>query len=276
MSLNVNILIPVSKSTAAKNAAEYALGVFGPQPACNFVLLNTFKIDILGNSGKSYSELKQDAMLELEQERARLIEFSNLPSDRFILKTVEARLNYVNNLLLDALDIEIVVLGTAGISQEEKYLGTLHAGELVISLRRSVLVIPETAKFHGSFKHVLFATDYNKPLNRKGADAMFTVLNGAVTHVLHVNDHATSISDEQQMVKQSILNLLVGHTVEIIEETETVESVDSVIQQQAKKRNVDAIVVMPYHNSFFERIFHASISRRLAQAPAVPILAIHD
>jgi hypothetical protein len=113
----------------------------------------------------------------------------------------------------------------------------------------------------------LFATDYNKPLNRKGADAMFTVLNGAVTHVLHVNDRGTTISDEQQQVKQSILNLLIGHTVEIIEETETVESVDSVIQQQAKNRNVDAIVVMPYHNSFFERIFHASIWHRHQQFP---------
>jgi nucleotide-binding universal stress UspA family protein len=267
----MTILIPTDFSACARNAADYAFSLFSGREV-RYVLFNTFKVDILGFSGKSYEQLKRDSERMLEDERNRLSEQYGVDQSRIAIRSMEGHVNYINAAFLDDLGIDLVIMGTDGISEEDKYLGTTHAAELVTRLNRNVFVIPNGVSFGGHFRKVLLTTDLELPLNQGVTDTLRMVLNGATTVMFHVVDNE-QLSDDDREMKSLLLELLKGKDV-VVEEVRSTQ-IDRVIRQAIKLQQMDAVVIFPHHQGFFDRIFHSSVSRRLAQTTPVPLLALH-
>ncbi len=265
-------LILTDFTSCARNAADYAFAMLGKDKEAHFILLNTFKIDILGNTGKTYDELRQESARMLEEEKKRLAERFGIAVNRVSYKSVEGRLNYLNEGLLDELGIDMVIMGTEGLSEEEKYLGTTHAGEVVISLKRNVLVVPNGATFRKPYNNVLFATDYQQPVTPHSVRAMESIVNGAQMHMLHVSGEERLNEDEKD-IKEQMAKMFEGH--KLVFQHRVSDNVEESVKEFVRSKGMDAIIVLPRHSSFFELMFHLSVSRKLAHNTPVPLLALH-
>lgn len=164
-------------------------------------------------------------------------------------------------------------MGTEGLSEEERYLGTTHAGELVTRLRKNLLVVPANARYKNGFSKVLFATDFTEHYPPESLSKIGHVLNGAETLFLTVNhpDDAPKIPDEKQ--KQKITELMNGRKITF--EHVSGEHTEGELLRYIRKNGMDAIVVFPRKVSLFERVFQKSTSRKIAQTSPVPILALY-
>ena len=258
-------------SSCARNAAEYAIQLLGKDK--QFILLNTFKVDILGNSGLSYEDLRQHSQDSHKRERDRLCKQFGMYENQFRLESIEGRVNFLNERLLDELEANLVVMGTEGVSEEEKYIGSTHAGEVVTRLKRNVLVIPSNARF-GRLEKVLLATDFQEVNNKVDLDAYQSMVQGTKTHILYIYPNGETELSEHQAAEKSLLEQAMRNEAVIFEERRN-HKIDEEVRKYVRDHQMEMVVVIPKHNNFFDRIFHFSVTRKLAQTSPVPVLALH-
>lgn len=141
--------------------------------------------------------------------------------------------------------------------------------EIMKKCKIPVLAIPEGQSLRGC-KKVLFTCDDLRLEDCQPLLPLYKLSKvlGAQLHLLHVQ------SQEQEVVDTSWLETcfegLRCHVKQV-----PADDVVAAVEFYAKEHNIDLMVLMPRDRSFFDTLFHKSVSKHLACHCGLPVLSIH-
>jgi nucleotide-binding universal stress UspA family protein len=270
-----NILLPVDFSDCAKKACHYAFSLFKGED-CKFFLLNVYEIkaDINNMHSALNDIIKEETIIRLNQETE---EFKRLyDKENFVFESIALHGDLI--IIMDKLtlkhQIDLIIMGTSGKRESEESENGLgsNTAAAIQYITIPIIAVPES-HFSFQLKKIVFA------INKKVTDtSLFAPIielskkyNSVVQilHVSHVGEFAAKSINHLGL--NGSLNG-VNHNFNFIDNDDVYEGIQQFIEDQ----HPDMLVMIAGKNSFFHRIFHKSLTTKVALHSHVPLLAIHD
>lgn len=171
------------------------------------------------------------------------------------------------------LDVDYIVMGTTGASGlKEVFIGSI-AAEVLENAHCPVLAIPYKAEFDGSIDKLAVATEYDdKDIETYRHAMQFAKLFGAELHVIHVDiahteefthrmdDFLKKCPDYDRVVAVVVDNTSIEHG----------------LAEYLADNSIDIIATRVTRRNFFEELFTYSMTKKLANHLAVPVLGLHE
>lgn len=170
---------------------------------------------------------------------------------------------------------DLIIMGT----RSDK--GTLEKlfGSVSISVTQlakcPVLLVPPGISFHPP-KHILFASNFESatPETLTYLSSIATAF-GADVHFVHVEDES-SVKQYKEVENHMFKILFEGGEPAFSFTMTNVlgDSVSEALNEYAAKHNIDVIIMVHPHRSFFENIFHKSVTKAMAFNTTIPLMVI--
>ena len=267
------ILLMTDFSENAKNAIKYAINMFGEE--VEYLLLNTYVVRENTGSFISISDqIKEISEKEIEKEilfiREAFLNYTHLKITAILLRG--DAIDGVNEVK-DKYAIDLVVMGTKGASGLSKFLVGSVTASVVQCTGLPVLIIPEKQKYKAYTKIVL-ASDFTLKIKKELLNPLQYIAQKFNAEVTLLNVQLNNQSENQQEIDLSGLLKNIKTNSLTIDAKE--ESVCNDIEKYCKKAEIEMLTVVAHHNTFFERLFHKSVSQELIYHAQLPILALDD
>ncbi len=270
------ILIPTDFSTVANNALQYAIQL-AKKTNASIHLLHVNNIPIMDASFpnevyQTYTaEIEDFAKNSFENLENLYLNKSNLQFDK------HTAYGFVNDEIQEFAknnDIDLIVLGTTGASGIQEILIGSNAASVVAKAEIPVLVIPPTSTF-ADIKKIVYASDFNEPeFPSVSRLAFFANLYEAEVNVLHIKSFADNLFDaEHNFFSRNKENVEVNRwkIVKLPEGESIIDSINNFVETEHPN-----LIVMAKHNrSFFDRLFHRSLSKQMAYHTKIPLLVLN-
>lgn len=271
------IVLPTDFSENARNAIEYAVQMFGKE-GCDFFLFNAVEV-LTSSAGVPDSTVDQrtrdanELMNKLVKELQQLLE--DTPS--VVRSSVQ-----LGNGISDMVDrvageegANLIIMGTQGASGLTEVLIGTHTEALIRKTRLPVLAVPESAWFKPP-KRILFAADLQQ-MNDSGVLGPLKEIarkyDSKITILTVENEQATS--DEEGLREDLHLHREfddIEHAYDVAQGNRPHDQIECYIAANG----TDLLVTISRHGGFWDRIFHTSVTGKLAMHTTVPMLALHD
>jgi len=275
------LLVPTDFSDCASNAVNFAVQSAKLLPM-EVVLLHTYELS--GNLYTDYMGVNKEfkeSMVREAHEKLMKCKAGILEKDGVDVKTV-----FYRGTLQDGIDetiatekADLIVMGTTGASGlDEKIWGSKTSG-IIGDSKIPVLAIPKGYNWKKP-ERVLIATNHFEK-DPAILDFIFEMAGQykAGVHTIVFSDedddlpekmihYGNQIGTYEKLLKTKYPELSL-HT-ENLFGTEFEES----IEKYASENDVDMLVMVTYQRSFWDRIFHPSITRRMSYHTHIPLLAI--
>jgi len=270
------ILIPTDFSTVSNNALQYAIQL-AKKTNASIHLLHVNNIPIMDASFpnevyQTYTaEIEDFAKNSFENLENLYLNKSNLQFDK------HTAYGFVNDEIQEFAkinDIDLIVLGTTGASGIQEILIGSNAASVVAKAEIPVLVIPPTSTF-ADIKKIVYASDFNEPeFPSVSRLAFFANLYEAEVNVLHIKSFADNLFDaEHNFFSRNKENVEVNRwkIVKLPEGESIIDSINNFVETEHPN-----LIVMAKHNrSFFDRLFHRSLSKQMAYHTKIPLLVLN-
>ncbi len=270
------ILIPTDFSTVANNALQYAIQL-AKKTNASIHLLHVNNIPIMDASFpnevyQTYTaEIEDFAKNSFENLENLYLNKSNLQFDK------HTAYGFVNDEIQEFAKnnkIDLIVLGTTGASGIQEILIGSNAASVVAKAEIPVLVIPPTSTFT-DIKKIVYASDFNEPeFPSVSRLAFFANLYEAEVNVLHIKSFADNLFDaEHNFFSRNKENVEVNRwkIVKLPEGESIIDSINNFVETEHPN-----LIVMAKHNrSFFDRLFHRSLSKQMAYHTKIPLLVLN-
>lgn len=270
------ILFPTDFSENANHALQFALKIAEKFDA-QLHIINTYQIPYATAAPTAHNlldALKNNAIDELNSCIANI---KSNPNYKNVIITTEAISGDLLNVIAEIESnsvIDLIVLGTKGASGVKEILIGSNAEQVVYHSKASVLVVPEKTP-ELSFAKVALATDL-KPILDTTIFNVFLMLcenysaEIKIVHIEQSNDLDTEISNEK--IKISQLQKKNKHSFHTIKNDSIIDGLNNFVEEN--NSSILALVSRKY--SFFENIFHKSISNKLTCHTKLPIFVIKE
>ncbi len=276
------ILVPIDFSENALNAFKYAIEV-AKELESSITLFNTYPIDIPMGMEYSSGVYMQTLNAEIKYDRkVRLQEIAEKYGDTTYNtnnKKLEVHYEVQEGVAADSIaayaedkEMDMVIMGTKGASGlEEVLLGSITVS-VIDKVDIPVFVIPENSEFKG-LKQIVYATDFDD----KDTEVIDTLqhlgeyFESEIT-CLHVNtDPALTYADDlsMNMLKRNYFFTPVN---QINFKILTDKKVERGLEEYLTENEVDLVVVTPKERKFIEKLFHKSMTKKLAFHSKIPVL----
>jgi nucleotide-binding universal stress UspA family protein len=269
------ILVPTDFSDVANNALHFALKLAAKMNA-NVHVLHVTHIPVIDASFPA--DVYQTFMTEID-------EISKTNMDKvetdYLAKsgvkyTTHIVMGFVNDEIYSFTEkspVDLIIMGTQGASGIQEILLGSNAASVVAKSIVPVLVIPPSATYH-DLKHIVYSSDFNEPEFPSVSRLIyFAELFNAKVSVLHVksdydrffdsaNNFFTKNKDHISYEKWTVVKLPEGDVIEKINEF-------------TDKNQADMLVMAKHNRSFFDRLFHRSLSKQMAYHTKIPLLVLN-
>jgi nucleotide-binding universal stress UspA family protein len=171
--------------------------------------------------------------------------------------------------------IDMLLMGTAGEHDApEKWFGSVasHAAQEAYC---PVLLIPNGARFRRP-KNILYACNLDEP----NSSAMFERLAfiakclGSKIHVLHVDTNFSPKQEMTQLVNRE-WNFVECERFSFKTAIYKNQDVRKAIDIYAANHHIDLVVISTQHRSILKKLFHDSLTKKLAMETSLPLLVLH-
>lgn len=187
----------------------------------------------------------------------------------------EFRTGFPGEEILDSLkdnDAEMIIMGSTGDSGAiKKWFGSVST-KVMHESPCPVLLIPENAGYKG-VHNLLYAYD-DIELDKAILDQLVSFASkfDSVLHLVHVNDSETP--DPGYYLEELFKEKYPNQKIKI--STINSESIVDSIDEYAKNHEIDVIAMGTKNRSFFESIFHESITTKMALHSEIPLLILKE
>lgn len=265
------ILLLTDFSDTARNAAMYALKMFENEKVY-FDLLNAYDLEF---SGSPYimqvkEELAEESLKGLKNELSLL--HRRFPNARIELASRFGSLLDVVQNEISEFRPELIVMGCRGETALENFLLGSNAYEVVKNINAAILVVPRHAKFKKPDK-IVFATD----LKDIKVDKVVEPLRD-LSHHFHADLMFVNVLEDDYVNRLEAENKIAAHfeglnlSFNFIEG----EDVSNGILKFMDENDADIVTLVRHNESFFERLFHPSVTKKMVLHPEHPMLVLHD
>ena len=267
-----NVLILTDFSSTARNAAIYALKMFKDDSDVVFKLLNAYDLEF---SGSPYvMQVKEEMAYESEKglkQEIKVLKRAFPMADLQALSSFGVLIDVVNDYI-DKNQPHLIVLGCRGESALENFLLGSNAYEVIKSIKWPIMVIPKSAEFKKPEK-IVFATDLKDIKNSKGINLIRDIVERFNSSLVFVN-----VLDDEYMNRLDAETKIAAHFPNTDLNFNFIEGddVSKAIFKFMDENDAEIVAMVRRDVSFFDRIFHPSITRKMVLQPEYPMLILHD
>jgi nucleotide-binding universal stress UspA family protein len=218
----------------------------------------------------SSEELQRDNELALSKEA------NELSKKWGIEVNYKTRMGLASDEILDeAKNAGLIVMGMNGAGKVTRAV----MGSIAVSMVRKstipVLVIPEEATYKKPDK-IVFACDYDPKVDIQTLDVLKKIAGTfqSTLYIVNVKEKKEVVTQEEKAIAVSIDKKLcdVQHVFHFPEKTDLVTGLDEFVNL----KHADMLAIIPHRYNMMERLFHKSISKKMAYHTKIPLLALPD
>ncbi len=271
----VNILVPTDFSSLSRVAILYAVKMankIGGRVTLLHIITNV--MEPVG------SELRQRIKLvERDLVKAAEVDFEpvlkeaekyNQTGTAVAYKIQKGRsFNDSVNLFAKKNGSGLIVMGTRGASGIAKYVFGSNTVSVLEASPIPVLTVPENAKFK-TFKNVVYASDLKRLEREIKIMLPFLKIFDSTLHVLHVAERGKDPEILQNIIKNTLKKIDYRKSTITIELEKKVENA---IESFVEHLKADLIAMFAHKQSFYEKLFDKSVTKKMAFQSKVPLLA---
>jgi nucleotide-binding universal stress UspA family protein len=268
-----NILVPTDFSEVANSAVNVAAEI-ARKSGATLHLLNIVHVPVIDpyTPAQTISNITDTGKDEAQKNLAKLSnELEGVNSEIYVKAgfAIDEILGFAT-----ANDVDLIVMGTTGSSGVEEVLLGSNAAGVVEKSKIPVLCIPdEMEKF--AAKDIVYASDLEKndiAVINKLLDVA-KVFNSNF-HILHVhNDEMHFTHDNPEDIFRAVKDQtgypsLSYHQVEA-------ENTRATIEEFIEKMPCDILAMAKHHRSFFDKLFHSSLTKKMVNHSHIPVLTYY-
>ncbi|ARV07114.1 universal stress protein [Polaribacter sp. SA4-10] len=275
------ILIPIDFSENANNAIKYALELF-KEEFCKFYFLHAYQEGIYRSDAPISKEtineiirtVGKESQLNLKLALKKIKNFS--PNLKHTYKILSA-----NNILVDEAEkvvdeenIDIVVMGTRGKTNDKKLTFGSHTLQVLKYVKCPVLAIPENYEFKEP-NDILFATDYSMSYQQRELELLSKIAtdNKSKIDVLYISD-SNYLSLRQEQNKSVIKENLKNTKIHFIVTND--KNISNEIYNYIRNYEADILVMINRRHSFLENILFQDTVDKISLSIDIPFLALQN
>lgn len=268
------MLVPIDFSPVSDNAISYALKL---AEKCNahVHLLHVKQIPVMDASFPADTyQLFVTELEELERQNVERITTTFLKGAP-VKYTFHSTVGFVGDEIVDFSEknaIDLVVMGTTGASGIQELLIGSNAATVIGKSKIPVLVIPPGHPYK-ELGHIMYATDYNEPeFPAVSRLFYFAELYQAKVTILHVKtEYDKYFNSEHNFFTRNKSDISYDFTIINADHMDVTEAIDMYVND----KNADLLVMAKHNRSFFDRLFHRSLSKKIAYHTKVPLLVLN-
>ena len=277
-------LLPVDFSQASVHAAEFAAALSHQTDVDRMVLLNAYYVSayetILPNPDMvlvGQEEIEQNAADRLQklEDLRKILQKKVRPGVEII--THLNRTHLVRAIVENVANknADLVILGSRGNSSNDDALLGSHVIKISKLSPVPVIVVPPAYNFE-TIKRVVVACDFNKVNESVPLDALKKILAHKKLELLIVNVDNKARSAEEDSKRNTEKAALLEMLKEFNPGCYSVSQPDIIngILQFAAEKDAQLVIALPHKYSFLQSLMHNSVSQRLAESSAAPILML--
>ncbi|MGK0427218.1 MAG: nucleotide-binding universal stress UspA family protein, partial [Ulvibacter sp.] len=203
-----------------------------------------------------------------------ILTISSNPKHKYDYKSVFGSLVDEANAIVDRENIDIVVMGTKGKSNDRDILFGSNSLQVIKYVKCPVLAVP--AKYHDvQPQNILFTTAYQLPYKRRELKLLSTIANRfvATIKVLRISkfrELSHRQQDNQDLIKYGIQE----NKTEFLNQEG--EDVTFIINDFIQKNNVDMLVMVNTRRSYFENVLNTSTIEKIGSQLQIPFLVLQN
>jgi nucleotide-binding universal stress UspA family protein len=268
------IVVPTDFSAPAEQALNYAIEL-AKKTKASITLLHINQVAMVDASmpAETYQFLVKEIEEMTKEGMDKLAKKLLIPSG--IAYTTETRYGFVSEEICEIAkkdEADLIIMGTTGASGAAEILIGSNAASVVAKSAVPVLVIPKDLNFK-EYTRIVYATDYNEPefpaLMRL---IYFAELFDCPLDVIHVKSDADKYFNiENNFFKKNKANITYPNIHYIqLEKGDIIQSINHYVEEN----HGDLLVMAKHNRSFFDRLFHRSLSKKMAYHTKIPLLVL--
>jgi nucleotide-binding universal stress UspA family protein len=268
------IIIPTDFSEPASDALKYAIAL-GQKINAELVIAHINQVAMVDSSmpPETY-QLFINEIEEATQTGFAKLEEKYLAASGLEYK-METRYGFVAEdicAIASENNCDLIIMGTTGASGAAELLFGSNAASVVGKSTLPVLVIPAGLQFN-DYKHMVYATDYNEPefpsMNRL---IYFAELFDCPLDIIHVkSDSDRFFNADNNFFKKNKSKITYPNIKFIeLEKGDVTQSINHYVEET----HSDLLVMAKHNRNFFDRLFHRSLSKKMAFHTKIPLLVL--
>jgi len=276
-----SIIVLTDFSEASFRAAEYACSLADRLEISRIILYHAYEVVITPTEMpvapvKTDQELYLESMEEMGLMRDRLrsrcpetVVIEMFAEDGFSPETVNQRCQEQK--------IDMIVMGISGKSGLDRLMTGSITARMMEKCLFPLLMVPEEVLIGREIRSVVFATDL-KDIASIPADRLCSLLEalGAEVHVVNAGpDKERKFLPEEKREAFDALHRMLDKYPSHFHFIDGDNVVDSILVF-AGEQHASMVIAMPKKHSFFDGIFHRSVSKRLAYNSRIPLLSLPE
>ncbi|OEK01005.1 hypothetical protein BFP97_05535 [Roseivirga sp. 4D4] len=271
------ILVPIDFSGCSIKALEVAINLAKGIDA-TITIMNACQKPA-AYTDASVTAYSRDLMREAEVNAKDA--FKSVEASLGALRDVEHQFQVKHAFPKDAIishaqagNTDLIVMGTTGASGLKGILYGSNTHSVIKNVQCPVLAVPEASSVT-SFENIVMAGDYQETPGKDTFDMLSKIAkaSGSEIHVLHVSEEPVIQSgetDEAQKLDRYFKNIKHSFHFKLD------QHVDDGINDYIDEHNIDLLVIVPKKHKLLERIFKASVTKKMAYHSKIPLLVLHE
>ncbi len=268
-----NILVPTDFSEVAKSAAKVAVEI-AKKAGAKVHLLNVVHIPTIDpyTPADTITDITDTAKKDAQQNLAKLsLELEGMEPE------IHVKMGFAVDEILSfskANNIDLIVIGTTGSTGMQEVLFGSNAAGIVEKSKIPVLSIPDEMEVFGT-KDIVYASDLEKndsTVINKMLD--LATLFDSNFHVLHVHNSEMHFTHSQpdkmfKSIKEAAnYPLLSYHQINN-------DNTKAAIEEFIEKMPCDILALAKHQRSFFDKLFHSSLTKKMVNHCHIPVLTYY-
>jgi nucleotide-binding universal stress UspA family protein len=269
------ILVPTDFSDVANNALHYAIQ-FAQKAKAKIAILHVTNIPVVDASFPT--EMYQTFMTEIEE--TTKTKFKKLENDYLKNSNIAYETYTVMGFVHDEIkefakqnNIDLIIMGTTGASGIQELLVGSNASSVVAKSQIPVLVIPPSSTYH-ELKHIVYSSDYNEPeFPAVSRLIYFAELFDANISVLHIKNEADNFFDSENNFFVRNKHNISYEKIKMVKlpEGDVMDKINEFVEND----HADMLVMAKHNRTFFDKIFHRSLSKHMTFHTKIPLLVLN-
>lgn len=270
------ILLATNFSDSSGKAIQYAFRQFGDN-SCEFTLMYACDAIPIDNTTEIpfnlMGELYQRAKEKLAQQLKEIKELDTRKIHTFKSEFIATSPGRAVEILNRKYGYDFVVVGATGKGKDILFGST--ATEIILNNAVNTLVVPSVIK-PAPVKNVILAVDYLPVSSFNQFDTLKAFLQerDASLTLLTVMTDSTLAAERDSLIRYRYIDYF--EPLSISTDHIRASNIEAGIMEYLKFKNVDLLVMLTRHHSFFDVIFNRSVTRKFAFNPTLPLISIYD
>jgi nucleotide-binding universal stress UspA family protein len=260
---------------------EYAIGI-AQKSGAKIILFYSYTIpmplgDVTGRPFPYEYDLILEDQIKYVEKACQYIRSFSYENGGYLECQTLVQLDYpVEEAIADAdkFNVDLIILGSETAGSLQKLFGTVGSAVAEKS-RKPVLIVPQDTGPFSPFCKIVYATNFEEDYQTLSSVFDFVKIFAADLTILHVSHPGEDKSIENEFDEFRRNAKSISGISSLGFKSFTSGQTTDALTEYFLQTNSDLLILYKHHYSFFQRIFHKSVSNSLIFHSRFPVLIIH-